>query len=713
MKRTTFVAAISLTVGRAYAQTPEDPPPPTGDLPDERDTAADDPGPEDIEPPMPGGEEAPGGDVTDGTVGDARVREGAQDESLESLLGLELEDTLGDTSAASRSTESVLSAPASMTLLDAQAIRLTGARTLPDLLRAAPGVQVAETAPGSFLVSLRGMHGIVGNNVVVTLEGVPLNNPFDGSIEWAAIPLDPRDLSRIELVRGPVSAVYGANAYSGVINLVTHRGYGDLPVWSARGTTTIDDRGRVGSTASLRWGQRTRGREVSLFATGGFDPVFRDASTGTNPAMVQSGALGRVAVEVGEGRLEAQIGFASLRRSSLEHLSLAREEEWREVFTARVAYTSPDLPAGLGALTVYARALDHHVPGGDARAGTGFSYADTNAFRSNLGFDLPMPVHDRFTLTVGGQLDLDSVRADYVVGADSGLLRFGYGAYVAASATPVEQLSVSAAVRVDMPTVDPEPLLSYRGALVYHGPSFALRLTAANSFRAPTYVERLGRFTDPQSGIVFLEGSHVQAPRNTTFELGATYSPRVEIQLGASVYASRLTNLILEDFFTIPRKTFVSDGADRWLGGVELDLRLELVDALHVEASASLLHYFDPPPGDPPTVAVPGQNARYSASLRLHGSARGDRLRYAFGGSFASHRTFVGAIGVPWVYQRVGLDPTALVDAMFEHVLPTDLPLWIFVRAQANPLGHTAQSFLPGASTIGSAFTFGFEVRRD
>src|SRR2546430_1811342 len=97
-------------------------------------------------------------------------------DKVENIEELNLEDLLGTVSAASRTEESALTAPATVTVVDQDDINNSGANTIPDLLRRVPGVQVLELAPGDYLVSLRGTGGVTGNNVVVLLDGIPLNN---------------------------------------------------------------------------------------------------------------------------------------------------------------------------------------------------------------------------------------------------------------------------------------------------------------------------------------------------------------------------------------------------------------------------------------------------------------------------------------------------------------------------------------------------------
>ena len=71
-----------------------------------------------------------------------------------------------------------------MTVLNAADIRNSGAATIPDLLRRVPGVQVMRTAPGQYVISLRGAGGLTSNNVVVTLDSMPINSLVDGTVDW-------------------------------------------------------------------------------------------------------------------------------------------------------------------------------------------------------------------------------------------------------------------------------------------------------------------------------------------------------------------------------------------------------------------------------------------------------------------------------------------------------------------------------------------------
>jgi vitamin B12 transporter len=112
---------------------------------------------------------------------------------------------------------------ASVSVLDTHTLRALNKRSIADLLKTVPGLSVEEQggAGGLTAISIRGGEA---NFTLVLLDGVPLNDPTNsrgGSFDFAN--LDPANVERIEIVRGSQSAVYGSDALSGVINIITNR----------------------------------------------------------------------------------------------------------------------------------------------------------------------------------------------------------------------------------------------------------------------------------------------------------------------------------------------------------------------------------------------------------------------------------------------------------------------------------------------------------
>jgi iron complex outermembrane receptor protein len=122
--------------------------------------------------------------------------------------------------SASRFAESPLDAPNSTTIITAQDIRLSGITDFPQLLRRAAGVDVITHTPGHTDVAIRGLATRQANKVLVLVNGRTLRIDFLGSPFLEVLPFSVYDIERIEVIRGPAAAVYGADAFSGIINII-------------------------------------------------------------------------------------------------------------------------------------------------------------------------------------------------------------------------------------------------------------------------------------------------------------------------------------------------------------------------------------------------------------------------------------------------------------------------------------------------------------
>jgi len=117
------------------------------------------------------------------------------------------------------------SLPVSVDLLNAGFVRKANAISLDELFKNVPGVDLLGSGtPGSAVkLSLRGLSpGYQSKRVLVLMDGRRLNDQYQGNAEFALIPADA--IARVEVLRGPASAVYGSNALGGVINIITRRG---------------------------------------------------------------------------------------------------------------------------------------------------------------------------------------------------------------------------------------------------------------------------------------------------------------------------------------------------------------------------------------------------------------------------------------------------------------------------------------------------------
>lgn len=126
---------------------------------------------------------------------------------------------------ASRSKSNPNDAPNSITIITSDDIKSSPFEKVEDILRGTAGVNVnfdyaINIVAGNRPVNLRGTGGY-GERTLVLVDGIPQNNAYNGWVEWSQIPKE--SIERIEIVRGPASALYGSNALGGVINIITKK----------------------------------------------------------------------------------------------------------------------------------------------------------------------------------------------------------------------------------------------------------------------------------------------------------------------------------------------------------------------------------------------------------------------------------------------------------------------------------------------------------
>lgn len=123
--------------------------------------------------------------------------------------------------SASRLSQPLKDAPAAVTVIDEDMIRASGFRDIPDLLRLVPGFSVAYTRDNTWAVGYHGLADAYSRRFQVLVDGRSIYSPHFGAVYWGDLPLAIEDIERIEVVRGPNAASYGANAFLAVINIIT------------------------------------------------------------------------------------------------------------------------------------------------------------------------------------------------------------------------------------------------------------------------------------------------------------------------------------------------------------------------------------------------------------------------------------------------------------------------------------------------------------
>jgi iron complex outermembrane receptor protein len=122
---------------------------------------------------------------------------------------------------ASRVEEQLVNAPAAVSVVNSATIQNSPATNVGDLLRSVPGVNVTQVSARDVNINMRGATSTLSTSQLALVDGRSIYLDFYGMVMWDFVPSNPREIKRIEVIRGPASAVWGANAMSGVVNVIT------------------------------------------------------------------------------------------------------------------------------------------------------------------------------------------------------------------------------------------------------------------------------------------------------------------------------------------------------------------------------------------------------------------------------------------------------------------------------------------------------------
>ena len=205
------------------------------------------------------------------------------------LLELGFEQLMDmEVSTVSRKSQTLSRTAAAAYVISREDIRRSGASSLPEALRLAPGVHVAQISASKWSVSIRGFGGRFANKLLVLMDGRTVYTPAFAGTYWEMQDLMLEDIERIEVIRGPGATLWGANAVNGIINIITRH----------------SDNTREGVTsASLGSGERSLGYRHG--GAIGSDGAYRVYAKTTHADALQDSA----GLDLDDGFARHQAGF--------------------------------------------------------------------------------------------------------------------------------------------------------------------------------------------------------------------------------------------------------------------------------------------------------------------------------------------------------------------------------------------------------------------
>ena len=182
--------------------------------------------------------------------------------------------------SASRLSQPLSEAPNAMTVIDRNTIIASGFRTLPDLFKLVPGMYVSYYKGSQPIVSYHGSFDQYSRAMQVMIDGRSVYMPPGSTVDWASLPLVVEDIERIEVIRGPAAASYGANSVHGVISIITR------DAGAQQGATLSIRRGNKGiNDVSGQFGQRGENFDYRMTLAYTADNGYDDRTTAHLPSI--------------------------------------------------------------------------------------------------------------------------------------------------------------------------------------------------------------------------------------------------------------------------------------------------------------------------------------------------------------------------------------------------------------------------------------------
>lgn len=277
-----------------------------------------------------------------------------------------LQDAFGQpvTTSATGKPQVASDAPASLRIISAADIKSSGLDNLPDILNRYSGLDVLRWGTGAADVAIRGYnHGHYGR-LLVRVNGRQVFNDHYAMVVWNTLPVALSEIKQIEIVKGPVGAIYGFNAVAGVINIITVN-----PLYDEAGSATLragnNDKREANMVKTLKLGDSlglklSAGyKEADEFQRGKLTTTERNRLTDMEANHVSASGLAQVADNI-------QVGFELSRSYSLQDNYTTTNTYFAIDYVARAAKLDVDVDAGnvgLVNLSVYRNWLNFNYLG--------------------------------------------------------------------------------------------------------------------------------------------------------------------------------------------------------------------------------------------------------------------------------------------------------------------------------------------------------------
>lgn len=440
-----------------------------------------------------------------------------------------------------RSARTVAQTPVATQVTGRQELAESGAQNVAEAIEETPGVQLVRGIGGT---GVR-LQGLDPSYTLVLVDGQRVTGRVNGVVDLTRLPVE--DVEQVEIVRGPGSVLYGADALAGTINLVTRRPTRrhEAEASAVYGSfATLDLTGRV-AIARRRWASAG---VFGLHHTDGWDadpsnatttgPRLRGWNVGTTHELRDLGPFA-LRMRADYLRRDAQRIDASDSGAIVDRRNLT------ETLDATISPSFSEGPATLTLVGHWSLFRDQLLQ--DQRGATEQdNYERTVDHLAQLGATYAHEL-DENTITAGIDGQLEWLQADRV--EPHRVERQRYAVFVQDEWTPSTspRVAIVPGVRVDVDSLFgayPTPRIAM---LVAPKPWLTLRASYGRGFRAPTFRELYLQFANPSAGYVVRGNPALRPETSWGTQISAEATPTAWLAIGASVFDNRLRDTIVVD----------------------------------------------------------------------------------------------------------------------------------------------------------------------
>ena len=375
--------------------------------------------------------------------------------------------------------------PSNVYIITDDDIRQSGAIDIPTVLRTVPGIDIMQVTGADINVSARGNNQLRANKMLVLVDGRSIFLDIQGEILWKNIPVTLPEIKRIEVLKGPAGAIYGFNAFDGVINIIT-KSAAEL-----KGVTLQFGGGEYGTISSSaivgavhgNWGLRLstghnqtnqwNNRDSLAFRNNLFNGQIEHHFSGDSKLTLQGGI-------VDSNRYNGPVvdNVAVNQQPSQRYTNLVYE---RQDFFIRAFWTGTNQPGTIASnpsISQFFQVFDNN--------GNNSLYLEENSYNVEVQQALNLGPNNR--LTLGTNYRYNTAESNFL-GGDGKAHETRVGLYLQDEWRIISNLTAVAGVRYDIDTFI-NPTISPRTALIYSPwKDHTFRAEVSLSYRPPTLFE--------------------------------------------------------------------------------------------------------------------------------------------------------------------------------------------------------------------------------